>query len=434
MKTERYKKDARGAALETLCRVERDNAYSSAVLNARINELPQNERALSTRLVYGTLQKRIYLDYILSAVSGRDVGKFDVPVRNALRLGAYQIKFCKRIPVSAAVNEAVDAVKLCGFTSAAGLTNAVLRKLINTEPELPENEVERLAVTHCVPAWLAYHLRKSYKDQNVADILLGLDTEPPVFLRVNNVKIGADELIKALAAEGVTAEKTDVENAIRAEKLASLGNCDAFKKGYFHVQDLSSQICAFALDVFENCRILDVCAAPGGKSFTAAENALGKCELIACDVHENRVRLIEDGASRLGLSCVKTKVADATAFNDDLGKFDRIICDVPCSGLGVIRRKPEIRYKGEEELKKYPDLQLKILTNAAKYLVNGGRLVYSTCTLNPKENEEVVERFLRENTSYSPAPLFDGACKKTFFPHTDGTDGFFMAAITKNGD
>lgn len=437
MKYRNYGKGARGAALEALCRVDKDASYSSAVLDKAIEErsLSSADKALATRLVYGTLQKRIYLDYCIESLSGRKISKMDIPVINILRLGAYQILFCDKIPNSAAVNEAVESVKLCGFTSAAGLVNAVLRKLGREDMPLPENEIERLAVTHSLPVWLVYHLRKSYRDEKLSDILKGLDCEPDLFIRVNTTLTDEDGLIEDLKSECIEAEKTEIENALCVKKVLSLKNCESFKNGLFHVQDLSSQLCVKALDPRENQRILDICSAPGGKTFTAAEMAKGNCSITACDIHPARVELIRQGADRLKLNCVNAITADATVYDPSLGEFDRILCDVPCSGLGVIRRKPEIRFKGEDELKKYPEIQYEILCNAARYLKTNGRLIYSTCTLNPAENTRIVAKFLSEHKDFAPVPLFEeGDTQKTFFPHKDKTDGFFMAAFTKKGE
>lgn len=437
MKRINYGKGARGASLEALCRVDKDASYSSAVLDKAIEErsLSSADKALATRLVYGTLQKRIYLDYCIEMLSGRKIFKMDAPVINVLRLGAYQILFCDKIPVSAAVNESVESVKLCGFTSAAGLVNAVLRKLSRGEVPLPENEIERLAVTHSLPVWLVYHLRKSYKDENLTEILDGFGSEPNVFIRVNTTLTDEDSLIEILKNEGTEAEKTEVENALRVKKMPSVKMSEAFNNGLFHIQDLSSQLCAKALSVGENDRILDVCAAPGGKTFTLAQMAKGNCDLVSCDIYPARVELIRQGAERLKLNCINAVTSDAAVYDSGLGEFDKILCDVPCSGLGVIRRKPEIRFKGEDELKKYPEIQYAILCNASKYLKVNGRLVYSTCTLNPAENTRIVEKFLSEHKEFMPVPLFDeGDTQKTFFPHRDKTDGFFMAAFTKKGE
>lgn len=437
MKYRNYGKGTRGAALEALCRVDKDGSYSSAVLDKAIEErsLSSADKALATRLVYGTLQKRIYLDYCIEQASGRKISKMDTPVLNAMRLGAYQIIFCDKIPNSAAVNEAVDSVKLCGFTSAKGLVNAVLRKLSNEEPILPEGEIERLAVTHSLPVWLVYHLRKSYKTEKLTDILDGFDSEPDIFIRVNTTLTDEDSLIDTLKSEGTEAEKTEVKNALCIKKIPSVKKSEAFKKGLFHVQDLSSQLCALALCPKENDRILDICSAPGGKSFTSAEIVKGKCSILSCDIHPSRVELIKNGASRLKLNCIEAVTSDATVFDPSLGEFDKVLCDVPCSGLGVIRRKPEIRFKDEAELKKYPEIQYAILCNASKYLKQNGRLIYSTCTLNPAENTRIVEKFLSEHKDFAAVPLFDeGDTHKTFFPHRDKTDGFFMAAFTKKGE
>lgn len=434
-KPRRYGYGARGAALEALCRVERDTSYSGQTLDAILDRssLSPEDRALATRLTYGTLQKRVFLDYQLEHVGGRSMEKMDVPVANVLRLGAYQRFFCEKIPASAAVNEAVNAVKVAGFTSAAGLVNALLRKLDPQNPVYPQEEIAKLSVTYSLPQWLVYHLRKSYRDEPLEDMLIGLDGLPPVCLRVNPLRTTREELQTLLDKEGVATRPGSQPGSLVAEKIPHLKKSKAFSQGLFHVQDLASQTCAAALNAKKGQRVLDLCGAPGGKTFTLCEDMEDEGEVVSCDLYETRVDLIRQGAQRLGLTGVRATLNDATVFNRDLGTFDRVLCDLPCSGLGIIRRKPEIRFKPESELGKYPALQKTILLSAADYLRPGGRLVYSTCTLNPAENQRVAEAFVRERTDLVPDPLFPGEsdCMRTFFPHKDGTDGFFVAAFMK---
>lgn len=437
MRPRHYGFGARGAALEALCRVDTDASYSGQTLDTILerSSLSSKDRALATRLTYGTLQKRVFLDYQLEQVGGRNVGSLDVPVANVLRLGAYQRFFCDKIPPSAAVNEAVKSVKACGFTSASGLVNAVLRKIDPAKPAYPDDEIQALSVRYSLPAWMIYHLRKSYREESLVDILKGLDETSPVYLRVNTLRTTPSLLQNVLGEEGIQTTPAERPGGLLAEKLPLLKNSKAFSEGLFHVQDLASQTCAAALAPEKGQRVLDICAAPGGKTFTLCELMEDEGEVLACDLYPARVGLIRQGAERLGLKSIRPTINDATVYNGEMGTFDRILCDVPCSGLGVIRRKPEIRFKPERELTKYPELQKTILSTAARYLRPGGRLVYSTCTLNPAENQRVVEAFLRDRPDFALSPLFpdDPAPVRTFFPHKDGTDGFFAAAFIKEG-
>jgi len=426
---------ARGVALEVLCRVEAEASYAAQSLDAHIKTLSREDGALATRLAYGTLQKRIFLDYQLLQLGGKPLSSMDIPVANALRLGAYQLFFCDKIPPSAAVNEAVNCVKACGFTSAAGLVNAVLRKAASASPVFPENEAEALAVKHSLPAWMVYHLRKSYRDEPLLPLLAALDEPPCFYLRVNTLLISPEDLCERLNREGIPASvvKDSRVSALKCDRLPSLKENPSFAEGLFHVQDLSSQLAAAAVNAQRGDRVLDVCAAPGGKTFTLAQTVHNEGEVLSCDIHPARVNLIADGAKRLHLSNVTPTVADAGVFMPSLGEFDRVLCDAPCSGLGVVRRKPEIRFKPEEELKKYPPLQYGILATACRYVKPGGRLVYATCTLNPHENEENAARFLHEHPDFTASPLFSSSeeTARTFFPHRDFTDGFFVAAFER---
>lgn len=268
--------------------------------------------------------------------------------------------------------------------------------------------------------------RQGYGEETTRAILEGCQSPAPLFIRVNSQKTTAEALITQLAEQSIPAEKTPVENALRLEGAGDVTRLAAFREGLFHVQDLSSQRCAAALAVRPGHRVLDVCSAPGGKTFTLAERMEDTGSLLAMDLYPHRLKLVEDGAARLGLRCIQTKANDAQIYDKSLGVFDRILCDVVCSGYGVIRRKPEIRYKDPAEGVALPQTQLAILTTSARYLAPGGRLVYSTCTLNPAENEGVVNAFLREHRELA-------LCGEpvTCLPEQTGGDGFFYAVLEK---
>jgi 16S rRNA (cytosine967-C5)-methyltransferase len=247
---------------------------------------------------------------------------------------------------------------------------------------------------------------------------------PPVFLRTNTLKTDMDKLVEELKSQGVLAQNIGENALILPQSSGSVEKMDSYKKGLFFVQDLSCQKAVEMLDIKENSRVLDLCAAPGGKSFSASMFA-PKGEIVACDLYEQRAGLIAKGAKRLGIEDITPKAADATAFNGSLGEFDRIICDVPCSGLGVIRRKPDIKYKNQTDFEELISIQRKILSNADNYLKVGGKLLYSTCTLNKKENRENVDVFLKGHPNYSIIQ------EHTFSPLADNTDGFYAAVLIK---
>jgi len=298
------------------------------------------------------------------------------------------------------------------------------------------------SVKYSCPEWLAEFWIEYYGESAAEGIMAASIGGRPVHIRVNTRRTAPEELIESLASEGVSARRSPhLPEALELESLGRPERLDSFRSGLFHVQDLSSQFCVAALGPEPGDTVLDLCAAPGGKSFTAAEMTGGSGRVVACDVRESRLGLVAEGAARLGLENIETVRNDASMHNPDLPRADRVLCDVPCSGLGIIGRKPEIRYKSRESLDMLPDLQYLILKEGAKYAKNGARLVYSTCTLSPWENEGVIRRFLAENSGFAPAPLFKksnlfGNADRdahffTFLPHIYGTDGFFIAAFEK---
>ena len=422
--------DARLTALRGLQEVFGQGGYSNLVLESlmRKNELTGQERAFCTALFYGVVERRITLDWVLGRYSRQPVEKLSPAVRDILRMAVYQLLYMPSVPESAAVNEAVKETRAMRVTSAGGYVNGVLRAFLRDGKKvaLPRDPLAALSVKYSVPKALITLWRQSYGEAATEAILEGCQTPAPLFIRVNTRKTTAAALQARLAAEGVTAAETAVENALRLTDAGDVTRLATFREGLFHVQDLSSQKCAAALGVQAGHRVLDVCSAPGGKSFTLAEMMDDTGSLLAMDLYPNRLRLVEDGAARLGLRCIKTQAKDAQIYDNSLGVFDRILCDVVCSGYGVIRRKPEIRYKDPAEAAALPQTQLAILTASARSLAPGGRLVYSTCTLNPAENEGVVERFLRENEGY--ALLGEPV---TCLPEQNGGDGFFYAVVER---
>ncbi len=441
----KIKNSPRQKAFEILFKIHSSNAYSNLTLDTYLqkDDIESRDKALISALVYGVCERQITLDFNLSLYLKQPIKKLKPEVLICLRLGAYQILFMDKIPVSAAINESVELVKGNRAQFASGLVNAVLRKVSSNGLVLPEESSDNyFSVKYSCPDWLVKMWINEYGRKNAEDILSCSLGEVPVYIRVNNLKTSVDDLINILKDEGVEAEKcSSIDNALVLKKQGSIESLDSFKKGLFHVQDLSSQFCCKMLDVKKGERVLDVCSAPGGKAFTFCEYMNDEGTVKACDIYSSRVNLINNGAERLGLKSIETCVSDASVFNDSFGTFDKVLCDVPCSGLGIIRRKPEIKYKSLAEIENLYDLQYRILSIASEYVKNGGRLVYSTCSLNPKENTEICKKFLEENKDFVSVEICDAekfgiVCDNTLtvMPAKNDSDGFFVALFERRGE
>ncbi len=433
---------ARQLVFKTLVKMDKQGSYSNILLDKGLekSQLEPRDKAFATSLFYGVLERKITLDYIISHYCTQGLGQTSVEVKTALRMGIYQLMFMGGVSDFAAVDECVKLLKATKFEKATGFVNAVLRQFIRDEKKLLPNkkgEIPEYAL-YSAPTWLIEKWSKEYSKQMAINVLKDSLKKPPVTLKVNNLKATAQTVIERLAQEGIECE--DLSN--RFPKLggvlklisSSADNTQAFADGLFHVQDISCMLACLALEVGENQKILDMCAAPGGKTFTLAELCNCKSEILSCDLHQKRVNLIKNGVSRLGLGNVKCMQNDAKEYNERFFGADRILCDVPCSGLGVIRRKPEIKYKSLEDFARLPQIQYDILSSCSKYLKIGGILVYSTCTLSKAENEKVIETFLQNNDNFAPAPIefFEGnPSKVTIFPTDFGSDGFFIAKLTR---
>lgn len=443
----------RKIALDILMHIDRDQGYSNIALDAAFEKLTLDGRdtAFVTSLVYGVLEQMICLDYMISHFARRDAAKMQPKVRSILRLGAYQLMFMDKIPARSAVDESVKLAKSAGCAYASGFVNAVMRAVSANLGALPypdqgSDPIGYLTVRYACPRWLVEKWLSAYGKEKTLGLLQSLSGKPPAAARVNTLKISTQALIGRLAASGITAAASPIApDAILFDRLPDLRRLPEFQEGLFIIQDYASQLCCRAVGAQPGETVLDLCAAPGGKSFTMGFMMQGRGKITACELYESRLSLIREGARRLGLDQLITPVQnDASRHNEALGYADRVLCDVPCSGLGAIRRKPEIRYKNPETFDLLPDLQYIILCEGSAHVAPGGRLVYSTCTLNPDENERVVERFLHENPSFTAEPLepaffTDSADAQdsarpfyvTLFPQCSGTDGFFIATLRK---
>ena len=428
-------------AAKALLRVS-SGGFSNLVLDSMLEEakLDQRDKAFASALFYGVLERRITIDILIKRYSSVPPEKLDPEAAEVLRMGFYQILYMNSVPDNAAVNESVELIKALGFPKASGFINGILRAFIRNGKNADFSRlpgIQRLSAEYSAPLWLCKKWCLEFGPQRTQKALRACLGAPPVYARANTVKAGADAVCTALCEEGAAARpEGNIPAAIIIDSAAPQ-NTRAYKDGLFHVQDISSQLCAAALGARAGERILDVCAAPGGKTFTVAEIMENRGEIVACDLHAKRANLVKKGGERLGLDIITARANDATAFCEALGKFDRVLCDVPCSGLGVIRRKPEIRFKKPEDLTSLPKIQYRIAATSAKYLNEGGILVYSTCTLSKDENEDVVKRLI-ERDGLVPEKLPEELQKYsadgfsvTLLPGEINSDGFYFARLRK---
>lgn len=441
--------NARSAALAALLHVDVSEGYSNIVLDKTLStySLDPRDKALVAAIFYGVLERRITLDYMISQFSKTPVNKMSPQVLEILRMGIYQIIYLEKIPKSAAVNESVNLAKENGNVKASGFINAVLRALLRSidDIQMPDPIKEPLlylSIKYSCPEWIIALWQEAYGEDCTLSLLENAFHKPPIFARVNNIAISEEDLIEKLSLEGIKANTiTWLDHAIELQQTGAIGQSTCFQQGLFHIQDLSSQLCCFLLNPIAGQRVIDVCSAPGGKAFTIAEIMNDDGELLALDKYKGKVNLINQGAQRLKLSIIQAAVRDASNAKTVLELADRVLCDVPCSGLGIIRRKPEIRYKLKSAIDSLPDLQYVIMCESSKLVKSRGVLVYSTCTLNPRENFEVTAKFLQNNNMFEPLSLDlpDGIHhvidepdnQITLMPHVHGTDGFFVAAFRK---
>lgn len=437
--------NARTAALQALLAMRQNDGYSNLVLDSALasSGLDRRDRALASAIFYGVLERRLPLDYYLSQCLNDPRKRPDPLAREALRCGAYQVLCMDRVPDAAAVNETVNALKALGGARYTGFVNGVLRGLIRKKESLrlPEGSgIRALSLRYSVPEDLIRLWRRGYGEVLAQNFLAASLTRSALYIRVNTSRTTGPELKASLEREGLALELLNAPNG--AAVLRGCGDpaeLQAFREGLFHVQDLSAQWVCEILNARSGETVWDCCAAPGGKTFTLAQALAGTGRVYATDLHPGRVKLIQEGAGRLGLFNVTALTGDATQEVPDVPAVDKILCDAPCSGFGVIRRKPEIRYKSLAQAQELPVLQGSILRKAAEKLKPGGLLVYSTCTWNPAENGEVAEAFLREAAGFVPEKIEIGVKRTvkepdymlTMTPMAGASDGFFTAAFRK---
>ncbi|MBQ2780586.1 MAG: 16S rRNA (cytosine(967)-C(5))-methyltransferase RsmB [Clostridia bacterium] len=437
------------AAVQAIRRLNEQNAYSNLLVNnlLQTGEWDPKERALATALIYGTVEHRLTLDFLLSSCSSKSLKRLHPAVLAILQTAAYQLVYMDKVPDSAAVNEAVKLTKLMGQQAASGFVNAVLRAVARRYRELLDGlgDSDRdLSLRYSCPVdWIKFW-QKAYGREKMLAILAHINDEPPTYLRVNTLKTDARIVAARLIEMGATVEElSEPVGCLKVSGFFAGNLLEIDEEICYYYQDKASQLACAALGVQAGQRVADVCAAPGGKSLTIAQYLRGDGEIVAGDIYAKKCEIIRNRAAQMGVANITVVRRDASLPCPDewMGTFDRVLCDVPCSGLGVIRRKPEIRYKTPSEFADLPALQYRILTASAAMVKKGGWLQYSTCTLNPAENEEVVKRFLQENPDFSPRILplpqaFAAAERKphwhiTLFPHQQETDGFFIAGFER---
>lgn len=442
--------DAREAALLTLNTCQRQGGWSDGTLKKQLaaGGLEGREAALATQLCFGVVQNQLLLDFYLSKFSNIPLRRMESKVVQALRLGLYQMLFLSRIPQSAAVNSSVELTRThCKNPRAPGMVNAILRSLqrnLNQLPTIPQNDpAEYLSILYSHPVWLVEELLPLLGSEGTAEYLQANNSQPPITAMVNTTKATTQQVAQLLAEQGVeVASHPWLKGCLILNKTGNLERLDAYQQGLFYVQDPASRLMALASGAAPGMRVLDVCAAPGGKSFAAAIQMENQGEVISSDLHPHKKKLIQAGADRLGLSIIKPMTADGKVRREEwVSAFDLVLVDAPCSGLGVIRKKPDIRYKDPEPLADLPKVQEAILENAAGYVKTGGVLMYSTCTILPRENGEIVAAFLKKHPEFVreaftlPGPAGEvSEGEITLWPQVHQTDGFFICKLRKVGE
>ncbi len=448
---------ARNIAYKVLFDIEKNKKYSNISLDYYLkgSDLDDLQRGFATELVYGVLENRIFLDGIINRHSKIKVKKMQYSVKISLRMGAYQLIFLDGVKDYAAINETVSMMKKIDKRS-SNFVNAVLRNIsrnIDDVFEYDENSIEGLATRYSFEKWIVERLVKENGIEKTRDILISLSEKPKIYLRVNRLRSSefpsfddyVDFVLERLSKDGIVGRKVEgMAEAIEVDSFKRIEKNELFTKGYISVQDKSSMLVGNVLNPSENSMVLDLCSAPGGKSTHLAEIMNNTGKIVAHDVFEHKIKLVKSYCERLGINNVEISFGDASEFNPEYeGKFDYVLCDVPCSGMGIVRRKPEIKYKKEEDVVGLPILQLQILSNAARYLKKGGSIVYSTCTIFDSENIDVVRKFLNENKGFifesiggdTFTKLFDEERRSKGYlkimPNKDNMDGFFICKLKK---
>lgn len=412
----------RELALKILYKIDREKAYSNIALNEMINqnkkELTNKDIGLISEIVYGTTTWKLTLDEIIKKYSKIKLKKISSWIINILRMGIYQIIFLDKIPKSAAVNESVKLAKRYGHKSSSNFVNAILRKVTVKDYEdfyKIEDDIQRIAITNSMPVWIIEELSKQLGDmKKVEEIAINSNLRPHLAIRINNLKIAENneqnlkgkitkqDLIKKLEEKNIKVKQGLLKDFLIIENAKNIENMDEFKQGLFTIQDETAGLIPIILNPNKTDLILDACSSPGGKTTYLAEMMENQGKIEAWDLHEHRTKLVENTAKRLGITNIETRVNDATIYNEKYKeKFDKILLDVPCLGLGVLKRKPDIKWqKNREDINEIAKTQRQILENCSQYLKKGGELVYSTCSILKEENENIIDEFIKKHENF----------------------------------
>ncbi|AEB76178.1 16S rRNA (cytosine(967)-C(5))-methyltransferase RsmB [Clostridium botulinum] len=440
--------NARKICVDILEMVFNKNAYSNIVLRQSLNnqKINDKDKGLITEIVYGTIKYKYTIDTILNAYLKKGTKSVDSYILNILRTTIYQIKYLDKIPNFAAVNEAVNIAKKHKSIGESKLVNGVLRNYLRNLDKVYYNKnsiIERLSFEYSCEKWLVKMFINQYNEEIAEKILKGLNERPAVTVRVNNLKTDYDEAFNKLEEYEYSIEEGYVcPEAIVINKGKSIESNPLFEDGKITVQDESAMLVAPTMNVEQGDLVLDLCSAPGGKTTHISEIMNNTGKVKAFDIHENKLNLVKDNAKRLGINNIECSKLDASKFNEELKEIaDAVLIDVPCSGLGIIRKKPEIKYtKNMESVKDIVKIQKEIMKNAARYVKVGGTLLYSTCTINKKENEQNIDWFIKNFPQYTVEPIFYGKMDNIIY-NENGTvtilpnkymDGFFIAKLKRN--
>lgn len=442
-------KTVREQVVDLLIEVEREQSYAQLSLKKALVDLEMRDKALATEIFYGTIKYQIQIDYWLNQYSKTPIRKMKPLIRNLLRMSVYQMLHLDKIPVSAVINEAVKITKKRKFQGLSGFVNGLLRTIDREREKLAypsekDSLSEALSIQYAIPEWMIKMWLKQYSRDIVEQIASALNQRAEVCGRVNDLKGSKAELLEILEKEGVHVESGHLlEEAFYLKKVDNLQNLPSFKLGAWTAQDESAMLVAHVVAPKAGEYVLDMCSAPGGKSMHMAAKMENRGEIIACDIHPHKLELIEKNAKRLGISIIKPTLQDGMVLNENwIGKFDKVLLDAPCSGLGIMKRKPDIRlHKTKDDLKEIVEIQKALFKNAVQYLKPNGKLVYSTCTISYEENELIIKEAISEygleleNIVDTIPKLIQSSVKEQgmiqILPNMAGTDGFFIASLKR---
>ena len=441
---------AREMALKVLYRIDKERAYSNIALDEELkknrNNLNEKDIGLISEIVYGTTTWKLTLDEIIKKYSNIKLKKISTWILNILRIGIYQIIFLDKIPKSAAVNESVNLAKRYGHKSSSNFVNAILRKVEKKDFDEffeIEDDIERISKTTSMPTWIIEELLKENSIDKVSEICQNSNKRPKVCIRVNKLNTTKEEVKKKLEGKGINARYGLINDFLILNKTKNIENMEEFKKGDFTIQDEAAGLIPLILNPKEGEKILDACSSPGGKTTYMAEIMNNKGNIEAWDIHEHRVKLVQETSKRLGINIINAKVNDATIYKEEYKEyFDKILLDVPCLGMGVLKRKPDIKWqRKKQDIEEITKIQMKILETCSNYLKSGGELVYSTCSIFDEENRQIIEKFIEKNKEFEIVKIKE--IEQEFFNkyiinskyisvyQNEKTDGFFICKIAK---